>query len=590
MVSYVAVCVLSGFYLFGMCSSTTDHMTVRTAEQTTSLLDSLLEQQSYSAGNLNINSSGVFDLANKKRNLQTATATNPIRIDCGLKGANWTDPSGNVWLTDRFFTNGWTRVDRCPSASIGGTTLDVLYCSARFWTGNGTVTAYNIPASAGNYQVTLRFAEIYANNINARKFGIVVQGIVIRNSLDLYAMVGKDFAYDVTFPVEVKKDSTVYSNKVKIQFTGISSNMILNAVEVVPLPVAPVPVPVPVPMTIPVSTPTKQPTNAPVATTNPTIVPIVTTNVPVAAPTIQPTKIPVATTKPTNVPLMPTTAPLMPTTAPLMPTTAPIAPVTIPVAAPTKQPTKIPVATAKPTNVPLMPTTVPLMPTTAPIAPVTIPVAAPTKPPTKVPVATTIPTSVPIAPMSMPVAGPETAIRINTGSDVAWIDPVTGLVWEPDMYHYGPSGGFNDCSKAILGTELDAVFCNYRCFFGAYGATNGYNIPVSNPGLYTVKLYFAEVYFDESDKRAFQVTVQGKIVAELLDLVALVGHHEAYVITTVVEASLPSKLINIQLTSRVENAILNGIEILPGVVTPAPVAPTPPVSRHYKLGHFQPFK
>jgi Malectin domain len=458
-----------------------------------------------------------------QRVLQRASPTTPLRIDCGST-KNWTDAGGNLWLSDRYFVNGWTRSDRCPT-NISGTTLDTIYCSARFWQGtnNAIVTVYNIPASDGNYQVTLRFAELYASSVNARKLGIIVDGTQITTSpLDLFASVGRDMAYDVTVPVNVKSALTGNGiGNIKIQFLGYGSNIILNAIDVVPIMVS-----------LPVTTPVSMPVTAPVS------VPIPVTPQPIATPVV------------------------------------PISPVSIP----KPVPALVPVSTVAPTNVPIsLPTTkgpttkVPTTKVQSSLSPTNAPV------PIKVPVT------------SAPIIGVQPVIRINVGSDVTWTDKDTGFVWSADKYNYGFSGAFSGCSSNISGTDLDPVFCDYRSFFGPNGTVAGYNIPVSKPGLYTVNLYFAEVFFEDEGQRVFQVAVQGKVLAPLLDVFSLVGMNAAYVLNTVATVQVASAGINIELTTRVENAILNGIEILDGVHTPAPVTAPPPVSSLTTFVNFQSF-
>ena len=110
------------------------------------------------------------------------------------------------------------------------------------------------------------------------------------------------------------------------------------------------------------------------------------------------------------------------------------------------------------------------------------------------------------APVSAPVVAAPIAIRINAGSDKAWTDTATGNIWAADAYFIG-GGAFSNCPISIDGTTLDTLFCSERYFSEQKGA---YIIPVQ-PGIYTVKMMFAETFFWGAGQRVFKLSVQGKV-------------------------------------------------------------------------------
>lgn len=81
-------------------------------------------------------------------------------------------------------------------------------------------------------------------------------------------------------------------------------------------------------------------------------------------------------------------------------------------------------------------------------------------------------------------------------------------------------------------------------------------------GNYTVNLYFAEVYWNETGRRLFDVNIEGVQVLDDLDIYAAVGHDVAYFqsfSTTVSDGTL-----NIDFITVADNAKISGIEVISG--------------------------
>ncbi len=112
---------------------------------------------------------------------------------------------------------------------IGGTEDDLLYQTERF-----TAEAnfgYQIPVPNGNYQVTLKFAENFFTTTGSRLFNANLESgsNIFSPALDIFSLVGKDFAYDTTQPVTVNDGllnvtlSRGAANNAKISALSIAS-------------------------------------------------------------------------------------------------------------------------------------------------------------------------------------------------------------------------------------------------------------------------------------------------------------------------------------------------------------------------------
>ncbi len=89
---------------------------------------------------------------------------------------------------------------------------------------------------------------------------------------------------------------------------------------------------------------------------------------------------------------------------------------------------------------------------------------------------------------------------------------------------------------------------------------------------YTVRLHFAEIYFNSAGSRVFNVSVNGAQVLKNFDIYATAGANVAVVRDFTATAS-SSGTIAVQYVSVTNNAKSSGLEILP---TSAPVAPVAP--------------
>lgn len=105
----------------------------------------------------------------------------------------------------------------------------------------------------------------------------------------------------------------------------------------------------------------------------------------------------------------------------------------------------------------------------------------------------------------------------------------------------------------INGTENDRLYQSERFF-----KSLGYAIPVDN-GRYSVKMHFAEIYFDQANKRVFSALVEDELVFKDFDLIAAHGEKSAVTIEKIVDV-LDGQL-NMDLWASQNNAKLAGYEV-----------------------------
>ena len=134
----------------------------------------------------------------------------PYSLDVAGNGS-YTDTSGDLWLSDSgvstftLFTPSSAPAENPPgSPDIANTTDDELY-----WTYRGKINGaaqdqrqliYNLPLSAGTYDLTLYFAELFWEEPNKRVFDVTVEGTLRLDNFDIFAQSGgKNTAITKTF-------------------------------------------------------------------------------------------------------------------------------------------------------------------------------------------------------------------------------------------------------------------------------------------------------------------------------------------------------------------------------------------------------
>jgi len=156
---------------------------------------------------------------------------------------------------------------------IAYTDDDHLYQSERYANGNWQ---YRFDVPNGNYDVSLRFAEIYNPDCfpNKRKFNINIQGIPVLSNFDIFAETGCTTAVIKNFYPSVTNGNLIID---LIKIPGFDTPEI-NAIQIAQIPS--------------ITTPTASPTSTPTLTPTPSSTPIPTPTLnPNPTPTSNPTVI-----------------------------------------------------------------------------------------------------------------------------------------------------------------------------------------------------------------------------------------------------------------------------------------------------------
>jgi lysophospholipase L1-like esterase len=91
-----------------------------------------------------------------------------------------------------------------------------------------------------------------------------------------------------------------------------------------------------------------------------------------------------------------------------------------------------------------------------------------------------------------------------------------------------------------------------------------YTLPKLTPGAsYTVRLHFAEVYWNAAGQRLFDVTINGATVLSNFDILATAGGKDKALVEEFTTVANAQGQITIQFSTIRDNAMVNGIEILP---------------------------
>lgn len=154
---------------------------------------------------------------------------NPIhhRINCG--GPDYTDPDGNLWVSDAGFYN--TGKVYSVSQSISGTSADALFQTERFDKPAAPNLRYSIPVPVGEYQVRLHFSENYSPlfGVGRRKFDVLLEGAMVLDDYDIFARSGSRTAVVESF------DVIVNDGAVTLDFVHVVENPKIAAIEVISL-------------------------------------------------------------------------------------------------------------------------------------------------------------------------------------------------------------------------------------------------------------------------------------------------------------------------------------------------------------------
>lgn len=172
-----------------------------------------------------------------------------------------------------------------------------------------------------------------------------------------------------------------------------------------------------------------------------------------------------------------------------------------------------------------------------------------------------------------PAGPPATITAFSAGGDETFTAMIDGVevTFVPDTQAAGvtitgltKTFGVNELTN-FAGTDLDELHTEERFALG--GAAWGYDIATGN-GTFEVDLYFADIWggTHAPGARVFDVVVEGRTVAEDLDLFSEVGGNAEYVLT--VDATVTDGILDIDFFSVVQNAKISAVLVRePGTLT-----------------------
>lgn len=106
------------------------------------------------------------------------------------------------------------------SIQINGTDLDSIYRSERYG-----LAQYKIRVPNGSYRVILMTCENYFNQADARKFDVVIEKTHKMESIDIFAQVGKNTAYDLVF-----NNISITDGILDIHFSALIDHPLINGI------------------------------------------------------------------------------------------------------------------------------------------------------------------------------------------------------------------------------------------------------------------------------------------------------------------------------------------------------------------------
>jgi len=134
-------------------------------------------------------------------------------------GAAYTDSLGHTWSADTGFSGGNLyggpgAVNNATTSTVSNTPDPTLYQTERWGS-----FSYQFTVPNGNYNVVLKFAEIYWTSVGQRIFSVSINGTQVLTNFDIIAAAGAPLtAIDKTFPV------TVTNGTIAIQFVPGSAD------------------------------------------------------------------------------------------------------------------------------------------------------------------------------------------------------------------------------------------------------------------------------------------------------------------------------------------------------------------------------
>lgn len=176
------------------------------------------------------------------------------------------------------------------------------------------------------------------------------------------------------------------------------------------------------------------------------------------------------------------------------------------------------------------------------------------------------------------------SVQINAGGPA-----VAPFIADAD-FTGGAVGASTSSTIATTGVSNPAPQAVYQT--NRIGPSFGYTIPNLTSGAsYTVRLHFAETYWTQTGQRVFNVSINNQSVLSKFDILAAAGGQNKATVQQFTGTADGSGTITIQFTSVVDQAQINGIEILGGTSstpTPTPTSTSTPPPTPTPSGNWTP--
>jgi glucose/arabinose dehydrogenase/N-acetylneuraminic acid mutarotase len=152
----------------------------------------------------------------------------------------------------------------------------------------------------------------------------------------------------------------------------------------------------------------------------------------------------------------------------------------------------------------------------------------------------------------------EGIVRINAGGG-AYADTFNNF-WEADSYFTNANptlpltATMSEEAQPIWNTTDDQLYIN------EHATAFRYDIPLPN-GSYTVRLHFAELFFNAAGVRRFNVSVQGAPALSSFDIYAQAG--KAALITKSFDATVSNGVLAVSFSKVFDNAVVQALDVYP---------------------------
>jgi hypothetical protein len=188
------------------------------ADDTSFTHTGLLQNTNYSYRVLAYNTDGSSGFSNEADTVTLRAGNGDAIIAVNAGGPSYQSKDGIQYITDigASFCSGGSVYG--SQAAVSGTQDVPLYQTERY----GDFT-YSLPVENGNYEVTLKFAEIYFETAGVRVFSAKIENATVLSDLDIFAWAGKNSAYDITVPI------TVADGTLNIAMIPVTENPKLSA-------------------------------------------------------------------------------------------------------------------------------------------------------------------------------------------------------------------------------------------------------------------------------------------------------------------------------------------------------------------------